>query len=66
MVHYGHADDLRARALELLTERGGDWLFRHADDAETPESERALVIERLSSQFLRRFGAEPSFPEDIA
>jgi hypothetical protein len=64
MIHYGVADDVRA-ALEALdrAHAGEPWLARHAEQATAAEA-RALAA-RLTEQFLRRFGAPPTFPGSL-
>ncbi|MEZ4362218.1 MAG: hypothetical protein R3B48_18665 [Kofleriaceae bacterium] len=65
MIHYEHAADARARAIEL----GRRWPERELwcrhlieiDDAEP--AHLAELYAKLSSEFVRRFGCLPAAPE---
>lgn len=71
MVSYQAADDVAAAAAALAAgpqahRAGGELLCRHAE--ELSERERAdpdAAVATLVEQFRRRFGAPPSFPEEL-
>jgi hypothetical protein len=62
MVHYRHADDVRAAAVAWADAHGADGIVcRHLieHDATTP----AALYAKLREEFVRRFGAEPRLPQ---
>ena len=61
MVHYGSSANLRAAIEALAASRlEGDFLCRHQSSEEP-----AVLLEFVCSQFERRFGSVPVWPEPI-
>jgi hypothetical protein len=61
MVHYEHADDVRARAIELAAELAGhDLLCRHLEP--DTATDLAQFHAKVRGEFVRRFGAPPALP----
>jgi hypothetical protein len=60
MVAYRHAPDVRAVALALARQHGGDLLCRHL--IEIPEAtDLATFCAKLREDFVRRFGRTPIY-----
>jgi hypothetical protein len=63
MVHYEHASDARAAAIALAARHAGhDLLCRHLDPEGDSAVDLAAFHAKLTSEFVRRFGAPPSMP----
>lgn len=62
MVHYAHAQDVRAAAMAWATSHGADGIVcRHLIEGDGATAPAALYA-RLLDEFVRRFGAAPRFP----
>ena len=59
MVHYAHAGDVRATALALARDKGGELLCRHLEAEGSEVIDMAAAFARLVGEFERRFGARP-------
>jgi hypothetical protein len=64
MVHYEHAQDVRAAAVALAARHAGRALLcRHLErEPGDPANPAAAIHEKVRTEFIRRFGAEPAFP----
>jgi hypothetical protein len=61
MVHYEHAADVRAAALQWASGHGaGGIVCRHL--IERDDAEPAALYAKLVDEFVRRFGAAPRLP----
>ena len=62
MVHYAHAEDVRAAALAWAASHGAEGLVcRHLIEGDGATAPAALCA-RLRDEFVRRFGAAPRLP----
>lgn len=62
MVHYAHAQDVRAAALTWAAVHGADGIVcRHLIEADGATAAAALYA-RVVDDFVRRFGAPPELP----
>jgi len=62
MVHYAHAQDVRAAALALAgAHPGGHLVCRHLIEIEEATDLGAFHA-KLRDEFVRRFGTPPAFP----
>lgn len=60
MVHYAHAPDVQAAAVDWARAHGADGLVcRHLIEAE-PGTDLAAFYAKLVHEFVRRFGASPT------
>ncbi len=67
MVHYAHAPDVRAYATRLSRERGGEALLcRHLEIEVGERVDAAAFHAKVTEEFIRRFGSEPTFPPCIS
>lgn len=68
MIHYQHAEDARAAAAALARRwEGHPLLCRHLEREDAPPADRmAATCDKLTAEFLRRFGAPPSRGEPDA
>ena len=63
MVHYEHAQDVRAAALALAERHAGRALLcRHLEREPGAVHHAAAIHEKVRTEFIRRFGAPPAFP----
>jgi hypothetical protein len=64
MVHYAHAEDVRAAAVAWAAAHGSDGIVcRHLIEGD--DRGPAALCARLMDEFVRRFGAAPRVPEDF-
>lgn len=62
MVHYEHAEDVRAAAMALASARPGEALLcRHLEIEPGDAVDLAAFHAKVREEFVRRFGREPSF-----
>lgn len=62
MVHYAHAEDVRAAAVAWVAAHGaGGIVCRHLIEGDGATAPAALYA-KLRDEFVRRFGAAPRFP----
>jgi hypothetical protein len=60
MVHYAHVPDVRAAAVEWARAHGAEGIVcRHLIEAD-PGTDLAAFCEKLTYEFVRRFGASPT------
>ena len=65
MVHYQHAEDVRAAAVAWAAAHGADGIVcRHLIEGEAAMAPAALCA-KLMEEFVRRFGARPRLPRDL-
>jgi hypothetical protein len=64
MVHYAHAPDVRAEALDLARAHAGkDVVARHLIEIEEA-TDLGTFHAKLRDEFVRRFGTPPMFPPE--
>jgi len=65
MVHYAHAEDVRAAALALAATHAGEGLVaRHLIEIDGA-TDLGTFYAKLRGEFERRFGRAPDFPEPL-
>ena len=64
MVHYEHAEDVRARATALAAAHPeAGLLCRHLEIEGDERVDLAAFHAKVREEFVRRFGSPPSFPD---
>ena len=67
MVHYEHAQDVRAAATILAEQHAGEGLLcRHLEIEPGDAVDLAAFHAKVREEFVRRFGTSPSFPPCIS